>query len=324
MGKGLIAINEKIPVLAVCGATASGKTALAVQLAKHFNGEVVSSDSMQIYRGMDIGTAKPTVEEMQGVPHHMIDVADIDCNFSVSDYCEAAHSIISDIHSRHKLPVLAGGTGLYVDSLLNDIDFNRGVYDEVAREKYVKLSETVSEAELHKMLEELDPEAAAQIHMNNVKRVIRALEHIESTGEKFSDYKKRAAEKESRYNAFMLFIDRDREELYQRIDMRVDIMVKDGLIDEARRIYDRGYSRELTSMGAIGYKELFDSFDGKCTVDEAVELIKQSSRRYAKRQLTWFRRNENLCHIQAGDGMFEAAVTEVKKWLEAIDGKIQL
>ncbi|MBQ7976457.1 MAG: tRNA (adenosine(37)-N6)-dimethylallyltransferase MiaA, partial [Clostridia bacterium] len=299
MGKGLIHIKAKIPVLAVCGPTASGKTALAVELAKRFDGEVVSSDSMQIYKGMDIGTAKPTAEEMQGVVHHMLDVAEIDCNFSVSDYCRMAHKIIADIHSRGKLPVIAGGTGLYVDSLLNDIDFNSGESDRSVRLKY----ENTDAAELHALLQKLDPEAAAEIHMNNVKRVIRALEHIEITGEKFSQYKKKAASGESRYNPLILFIDWDREELYKRINLRVDIMVKEGLLDEARRIYDAGCDRSLTSMCAIGYKELFEYFDGNLTLDEAIDSIKQNSRRYAKRQLTWFRRNERLCRLNANENL---------------------
>lgn len=302
----------KIPVLAVCGPTASGKTALAVELAKRFHGEVVSSDSMQIYKGMIIGTAKPTDEEKKGIVHHMLDVVDIERNFSVSDYCDMAHGIIKDIHSRGKLPVLAGGTGLYVDSLLNDIDFNSGETDRTVRQRL----ENMDSSELYGILQTKDPEAAREIHMNNVKRVIRALEHIEITGEKFSDYKKRAASTPSRYNSLVLFIDWDRDELYRRINLRVDIMIKEGLLDEARKIYDAGYDRNLTSMCAIGYKELFEHFDGTITLDEAVESIKQNTRRYAKRQLTWFRRNKNMCVLSGGKDITKAATEAVGKWLE--------
>ncbi len=302
----------KIPVLAVCGPTASGKTTLAVELAKRFDGEVVSSDSMQIYKDMNIGTAKPTEEEKQGVVHHMLDVIEIDCNFSVSDYCDMAHRIIGDIHNRGKLPVIAGGTGLYVDSLLNDIDFNSGESRRDVREMF----SGYSPSELYEMLELKDPEAAETIHMNNVKRVIRALEHIELTGEKFSEYKKKAAGRDSRYNPLILFIDWDREELYKRINKRVDIMVDSGLLDEARRIYDIGYDRSLTSMCAIGYKELFEYFDGNLSIDEAIESIKQNSRRYAKRQLTWFRRNNDLCMLSPYENITEVAAEKVKKWLK--------
>lgn len=302
----------KIPVLAVCGPTASGKTALAAELAKRFDGEVVSSDSMQIYKGMNIGTAKPTEEEKCGIVHHMLDVVDIDHNFSVSDYCDMAHGIIKDIHNRNKLPILAGGTGLYVDSLLNDIDFNSGETDRTVRQRL----ENMEASELYGFLEAKDPESARDIHMNNVKRVIRALEHIEITGEKFSDYKKKAASSESRYNPLVLFIDWDREELYRRINLRVDIMIKDGLLDEARRIYEKNYDRNLTSMSAIGYKELFEYFDGAVSFEEAVESIKQNSRRYAKRQLTWFRRNKNMCVLTGGKDVIQDATVAVGKWLE--------
>lgn len=313
----MICIKNKIPVVAVCGPTASGKTALAIELAKAFDGEVVSADSMQIYKGMDIGTAKPTKAEMQGILHHMIDVAEIETNYSVSDYCDAAHKIIKDIHSRNKLPVIAGGTGLYVDSLLNDIDFNISDSNPEIRNSLSKLDGE----ELYRMLKDRDPEAAESIHKNNIKRVIRALEHIENTGEKFSEYKKRAADNESRYNPLVLFIDRDREELYNRINLRVDIMIKDGLLKEAEHIYNKGYDRSLTSMSAIGYKEIFDCFDGLCTLDEAVSAIKQNSRRYAKRQLTWFRRNETLHRIPASENMIAEAMQAVRCWMEETENE---
>ena len=309
-------MNNKIPLIAVCGPTASGKTALSVELAKRFDGEIVSSDSMQIYKKMDIGTAKPTIEEMQGIPHHMMSVVDIDCNFSVSDYCHKAHHIIEDIHRRGKLPILVGGTGLYVDSLLNDIDFSKGCHSEDIREKYIKLLDDEGASALHNRLAILDIEAAESIHPNNTKRVIRALEHIDLTGEKFSVYKKAASSQESRYNSLVIFIDMDRQKLYERIDKRVDIMMEEGLFQESKEIYDFGYNRSLTAMCAIGYKELFDHFDGICGIDEAVENIKRNSRRYAKRQLTWFRRSENLHRISAEGDLVCQATEVIHEWLK--------
>lgn len=309
-------ISTKIPLIAVCGPTASGKTALSIELAKRFGGEVVSSDSMQIYRQIDIGTAKPTVDEMCGIPHHMIDIADIDTPFSVSDYCEMASAVIKGISARKKLPILAGGTGLYVDSLINNIDFTKSSNDYSVREKYTKILDEDGPVALHNILKKADPTAAANIHFNNSKRVIRALEHIEITGQLFSEYKIKASSKESPYESLMFFINIDREVLYQRINKRVDIMIKNGLIDEAKFIYDQNYDRTLTAMCAIGYKELFDYFDGKCSLDEAIDSIKQNSRRYAKRQLTWFRRNDKLIHLDFNDNILENAAIKTDNWLK--------
>lgn len=288
---------------------------MAIELAKKFNGEVVSSDSMQIYREMDIGTAKPTKEEMCDIPHHMINIANIDTPFSVSDYCEIANPVIKDISNRKKLPILAGGTGLYVDSLINNIDFTKSNNDMTVREKYTNFLNENGPVELHNLLKELDSVAADNIHHNNSKRVIRALEHIEVTGGLFSDYKVGAASKKSPYKSLMFFINVDRELLYERINKRVDIMIENGLVDEAKNIYNKNYDRTLTAMCAIGYKELFDYFDGKCTLDEAVAIIKQNSRRYAKRQLTWFRRNKNLVLLDFNNDLLETAVKETEKWI---------
>lgn len=265
---------------------------------------------------MDIGTAKPTKEEMCDIPHHMIDIVDIDTPFNVSDYCEMASYVINDITNRKKLPILAGGTGLYIDSLINNIDFTKSSNDMSVREKYTEFLHENGAIELHNKLRELDPVAANSIHHNNSKRVIRALEHIEITGELFSEYKVNASSKKSPYNSLMFFINIDRELLYNRINKRVDIMIQDGLVDEAKNIYDKKYDRTLTAMCAIGYKELFDYFDGKCTLNEAVDNIKQNSRRYAKRQLTWFRRNKNLIMLDFGNDLFKNAKLETEKWLE--------
>ncbi len=304
-------IDKKIPVIVVCGPTASGKTSLSIEIAKKYDGEIVSADSMQIYRTMDIATAKPTKEEMQEAKHHMIDICDITDMFSVSDYCAMTHGIISDIFARGKMPIVCGGTGLYINSLIDDLDFSKSDENSEIRSSLSKRAEEDSGA-LYRELCERDPEAAESIHEKNVKRVIRALEHIYITGEKFSDYKKRAVEKESRYNPLFLMIDHDREVLYERINRRVDIMIEDGLLAEARKIYDMQLPRTLTSLSSIGYKELFDYFDGKCTLEAAVELIKQSSRRYAKRQLTWFRRNDKINHVKSA----EEAEKIIDKWIK--------
>ena len=273
---------------------------------------------MQIYKQMDIGTAKPSFEEMSGIVHHMIDVVDIDTPFSVSDYCESAGAIIKDILKQEKLPILAGGTGLYIDSLINNIDFSKSSNNTQVREKYTEFLNEKGAIELHNILKKLDPVAAESIHYNNSKRVIRALEHIELTGELFSDYKIKASSENSPYKSLMFFINMDREILYQRINKRVDIMIEHGLVDEAKNIYDKNYDRSLTAMCAIGYKELFDYFDGQCSLDEAIDNIKQNSRRYAKRQLTWFRRNKNLILLDFDDNLFEKASVETEKWLKNI------
>lgn len=287
---------NKIPVIVVCGPTASGKTSLSIELAKKYDGEVISADSMQIYRKMDIATAKPTKEEMQGIKHHMIDVCDISDMFSVSDYCTAAHEIIADVVSRGKMPIICGGTGLYINSLTDDLDFSESEEDKSIRDALAARARDNSE-ELYKELAEKDPLAAKSIHKNNVKRVIRALEHIYITGEKFSDYKIRASKRESRYNPLFLAVRLERDVLYERINKRVDIMMSCGLEQEARQLYDMHLPENLTSLCSIGYKELFEYFDGACSLEDAVEAIKQNSRRYAKRQLTWFRRNDKINYV---------------------------
>ncbi len=309
-------MKKNIPLLAVCGPTASGKTSLGIDIAKKYNGEIVSSDSMQIYKDMDIGTAKPTFSEMQGVVHHMFDIVPISSNYSVSDYCTRAHGIIENIHSRGCLPILAGGTGLYVDSLINDIDFSKGAHDENIRQKYLQIYNEHGGEYLWGLLLKEDREAAENIHANNTKRVIRALEHLELTGQKFSEYKQIAASRKSRYNSLVLYIDMDRQKLYERINRRVDIMIEAGLVDEAKKLYDMNYDRSLTAMCAIGYKELFEYFDGNITLEAAIDDIKQNSRRYAKRQMTWFRRNKDMKILSGEQNLLNQAVPIIEKWLE--------
>ncbi|MBQ8724719.1 MAG: tRNA (adenosine(37)-N6)-dimethylallyltransferase MiaA [Oscillospiraceae bacterium] len=285
--------NEKIPVLAVVGPTASGKTALGAALAKEYGGEVVSADSMQIYKGMSIATAKPTFEEMQGIPHHLIDFLDMGAAFSVADYVSLAGEVIRDIRSRERLPVVVGGTGLYVSSLLDNIQFSEFQSNSDLRDELAAFAEKNGKEALHGRLAELDPEAASEIHPNNLVRVIRALEVCIETGEKFSVQKEKGRSAETPYRSCIIGLDyEDRTILYDRINRRVDMMMEAGLEEEAFRVWQGGKMK--TAANAIGYKELVPYFEGKASLEECVEEIKLQTRHYAKRQLTWFRRNKQI------------------------------
>lgn len=286
-------------ILAVAGPTASGKTALAIELAKRFSGEVVSCDSMQIYKGMDVGTAKPDKEEMSGIPHHMIDIATPEERFSVAEYCRLARAAIDEIHSRGKLPILAGGTGLYMDSVLNNTDFKDFQGDAAFCSEMQSLAERQGNHAVHRLLFEKDPTAAQSIHPNNLKRVIRALEVCHVTGKTFTQVNAESIRKPV-YDAYVLGIETDRQLLYDRIDRRVDIMLERGLLDEVKQLKAAGIGRDTTAMQAIGYKELLDFLDGAVSLQAAVDKIKQESRRYAKRQLTWFRRNPDINWVGIG------------------------
>ena len=286
-------MGNKIDVLAVVGPTASGKTKLSVELAKALNGEIVSADSMQIYKGMDIGTAKPTFEEMQGIPHHLMGFLDSKENFSVAIYVEMAHKIIADIHSKGKLPIVTGGTGLYVDSLLNSIKFFDNTSDDSIRDKYSKLLEEKGLDYLLEKLKKIDYETYEKLlEQRNAKRIIRALEFFEVTGKTISE-QNRLSKQDSPYNPIKIGLTcRDRQVLYDRINLRVDLMLKDGLLEEAEKVLNSDLSN--TAEKAIGYKELIPYFNGESTLDECVEVLKMNTRRYAKRQLTWFRRDQEI------------------------------
>ena len=282
-------------ILVIVGPTASGKTRMAVELAKAHNGEVVSADSMQIYRRMDIGTAKPTAEEMDGIPHHMIDVANPEEDFSVARYVELASACVDDILARGKLPIVAGGTGLYVDSLLSGRTFAAFSPESALRKELeAELAERGGEA----MLEELsrvDPEAAARLHPNDHKRIVRALEVYRSTGRTISEHNRETRALPPRYEALTIGLNfQDRADLWARIDARVDQMAADGLEREVRELLSSGLSPRCTAMQAIGYKEFVAAVEGDMTWREAEELVKLRSRQYAKRQLTWFRRNPEV------------------------------
>ena len=282
--------NRIIPV--IVGPTAVGKTKYAVQIARKLNGEIVSADSMQIYRFMDIGSAKPTEEEQAAARHHLVDAVDPREPFSVAQYRHMAKECIEDIFQRDKLPVISGGTGLYVNALIYDMDFSAPPADLEQREKYRKTAEEKGPQYLHDILNDFDPDAAARIHPNNVRKVIRAIEAAKS-GEKIPSFET-SFRSTSDYRCILIGLQRDRAELYDRINRRVDQMISDGLEDEIRSLMSMGLSSSDISMKGIGYKEMIDAMNGRITMEEATELIKRNSRRYAKRQMTWFRRYPDI------------------------------
>ena len=290
------------PIICIAGPTASGKTALAVELAKELNGEVVSCDSMQVYKRMDIGTAKPTFEEMQGIPHHMIDVAEPDEDFSVSRYCCLAAPIVDNIVARGKTAIIAGGTGLYMDSLIRGNAFapfpSTGV-----RERLETQADSEGMEFLLNWLRSIDPEAAARLHLSDRKRIIRALEVYLETGQTITEHNRKTQQIPPKYTPLWLGLDfADRAELYRRIDRRVDMMLEMGLISEIQNLLASGIPPRCTAMQAIGYKEFVAALHGEETIAQAAEEVKKSSRHYAKRQLTWFRRNPKLHWLKRQTG----------------------
>ncbi len=294
-------------IICIAGPTASGKTALAVALAKELNGEVVSCDSMQLYRRMDIGTAKPTQDEMQGIPHHMLDVAEPDEDFSVSRYCTMASQIVDDIVARGKTAIIAGGTGLYMDSLIRGNDF-APFPSTGQRERLEAQADEIGMKAMLELLRGIDPEAAARLHLADRKRIIRALEVYYETGETITEHNRRTQLLPPRYEPIWLGPDFEpRSALYERIDRRVDLMLEQGLLEEIRALLASGIPQKCTAMQAIGYKEFVAALDGRCPIEEAAEEVKKSSRHYAKRQLTWFRRNKQMHWLtrRAGDGSEE-------------------
>ena len=285
--------NDKPFVLAVVGPTASGKTWLGVELAKIYGGEVISADSMQIYKGMDIASAKPTEAEKQGIPHHLMGILDRDVSFSAADYVSLANEKIQEVLSRGKLPIIVGGTGLYIDSLLENVKFSEGGSDEAYRQELYAFARENGNEALHARLAEMDSEAAEGIHPNNLVRVVRAMEVCHVTGRKFSDLKRESRMVESPYESLIIGLNyENRQTLYDRIDLRVDEMVKAGLVEEARQLWQE--SGMKTAANAIGYKELIPYFEGKAELSDCIAIIKQETRRYAKRQLTWFRKNGRI------------------------------
>ena len=307
-------------IICVAGPTASGKTALAVELAKELNGEVVSCDSMQVYRRMDIGTAKPTEEEKQGIVHHMLDVADPWEEFSVSRYCAMAGPIVDDIIARGKTAIIAGGTGLYMDSLIKGNDFAPFPATGM-RERLETQADAEGMGAMHALLASIDPDSANRLPINDRKRIIRALEVYYETGETITAHNIKTQAIPPKYNPVWLGLDfADRADLYARIDLRVSIMLEQGLEEEIRTLLSEGIPPKCTAMQAIGYKEFVDAMDGRISIAEAADQVRQSSRRYAKRQLTWFRRNPNIHWlVRNADTKMEEILASARQFMRISD-----
>ena len=280
----------KKPLIVIGGPTACGKTGFSIKLAKKIGGEIISADSMQVYRYMDIGTAKVTPEEADGVPHYLIDEFDPDEEYNVMLFQQKAKAYMEEIWAKGKTPILVGGTGFYINALLYDNDFTETENDTSYREECYKLAQEQGPEVLFERLKEVDPEYAEIMHANNVKRVTRALEYHYLTGQKFSEHNAEQKEKETPYDAAVIILNMDREKLYERIELRIDLMMQEGLLEEVKGLLDKGYTPDLVSMQGIGYKEFIPYFNGECTLEEAVTQLKTNTRRFAKRQLTWFRR----------------------------------
>lgn len=285
---------SKKPMIILTGPTAVGKTALSIALAKSVNGAVISADSMQVYKHMDIGSAKIMPEEMQGVPHYLVDELEPSDEFHVVRFVELAKKYLEQIYTAGQIPIIVGGTGFYIQALLYDIDFTEQECDEAYRSRLEALAKENGAKHLHSMLREVDPESAEAIHANNIKRVIRALEFYHLSGEKISAHNEKERQKASPYNFAYYVLSDDRAKLYANIDKRVDLMVEKGLVDEVTKLKEMGYHREMVSMQGLGYKEMLDYLDGKCTLEEAIYIIKRETRHFAKRQLTWFRRERDV------------------------------
>ena len=295
----------KKPLIILTGPTAVGKTELSVKLAKALQGEIISADSIQVYKYMDIGSAKVTKEEMEGVKHYLIDELMPDEEFNIFYFKEKAKEYVNEIYKNNHIPIVAGGTGFYIQSLLYDIEFKNEESDDQIRNELYQLYEKQGAAYIHNMLKEIDPESAAAIHENNVKRVIRAIEYYQLNGEKISTHNDREKQKNSPYKFKYYCLNMDRKLLYERINKRVDIMVENGLVEEVKSLLNMGYSKNLVSMQGIGYKEIILYLEGNITLEEAVEMIKQETRRFAKRQLTWFRREKEVTFINYEDFDFD-------------------
>lgn len=298
------------PLIILTGPTAVGKTALSIGLAKAVNGEIISADSMQVYRKMNIGTAKIEQSEMQGVRHHLIDILDPSEEFNVVLFKRYALEAMEDIYSRGKIPVIVGGTGFYIQALLYDIDFEDNDNDMSYREELQRLAAEKGNSYIHDMLSKVDPESAEKIHENNVKRVIRALEFYRKTGMKISEHNETEAQKESPYNFEYFVLNDDRSKLYDRIDRRIDIMLEQGLEAEVRQLVSEGYSRDLVSMQGLGYKEIIDYIQGRCSFDEAVYTLKRDTRHFAKRQITWFKREKHVTWVNKNEYDSESCILE--------------
>lgn len=285
----------------ISGPTAVGKTNISIALAKAVNGEIISADSMQVYKGMDIGTAKIRPEEMQGVPHHLIDILEPSEDFNVVVFANRAKKLVKEINERGHVPIVVGGTGFYIQALLYDIDFTDNDDDMTYREELEKTAEDKGPEFLHKMLEDVDPKSAEAIHMNNVKRVIRALEFYRKSNMKISDHNEEQKLKESPYDYKYFALTHNRDVIYDRIEKRIDIMLSEGLVDEVKGLLGNNISRDSVSMQGLGYKEIAAYLCGECSLDEAVYILKRDTRHFAKRQLTWLRRERDVIWLDKSE-----------------------
>lgn len=299
----------KKPLVILTGPTAAGKTKLSVALAEAIGGEIISADSMQVYRRMDIGSAKIRPEEMKGIPHHLIDILEPVEEFNVVRFQTLAKEALKQIYERNRIPIVAGGTGFYIQALLYDIDFTENKEQPKIRSELEDFAREKGAEALHRMLKEADPKGAEQIHASNVKRVIRALEYYRLTGERISEHNEAQRQKESPYNAAYFVLNDERAHLYERIDARVDVMLKEGLLEEVKALKAMGVSRGMVSMQGLGYKEMLSCLEGEISFQEAVRILKRDTRHFAKRQLTWFRRERDVIWLNQPD--FEYAQEKI-------------
>lgn len=287
----------KKPLIIITGPTAVGKTQISIKLAKAINAEIISADSMQVYRHMDIGTAKINKEQMNGVKHYLIDILEPQEEFNVVNFKTYAKAAIKDIYNKGKLPIIVGGTGFYIQALLYDIDFKKSKEDPIYRQKLEALAKEKGNNYLHSKLEEVDSEAATKIHPNNIKKVIRALEYYKETGERISEHNKEQEKKESPYNFSYIVLTDEREHLYERINLRVDQMIEKGLVGEVKELLSKGCKKDMVSMQGLGYKEIIAFIEGETNLEESIYRLKRDTRHFAKRQLTWFKREKEVTWI---------------------------
>lgn len=297
---------KKKPLIILTGPTAVGKTKASIGLAKAVDGEIISADSMQVYRHMDIGSAKIKPEEMEGIPHHLIDVLEPDDEFHVVKFQQLAKKAMREIWERGHIPIVTGGTGFYIQALLYDIDFDENEKEDACRKELEAYAREHGTEALHEKLALVDPSSAEMIHPNNIKRVIRALEFYEQTGKRISEHNETQRQRESPYAFAYFVLTDDRAHLYERINRRVDQMIEEGLVNEVQALKDKGYTKQLVSMQGLGYKEILDYLDGNCTLEEAIYTIKRDTRHFAKRQLTWFKRERDVIWINKQSFGYEA------------------
>lgn len=315
-------MTKKIPLLVLVGPTAVGKTSTSIEVAKALNAEIISADSMQIYKYMDIGTAKITLEEMDGIKHYMIDELLPDEEFSVSDFKNKTEDYIKEILEKGKLPMVVGGTGLYINSLVYSLDFTKAVSNQELRNKYQEMAKSQGNEYIYDELKRVDPKSADRIHINDTKRIIRALEIYHETGTPMSYYYKDFRQPNTKYNIVMIGLNMDRKKLYNRINRRVDIMLEEGLLEEVKSLLNKGYHENLTSLQGLGYKEIIKYIKDEYSLEEAIELLKRDSRRFAKRQLTWFRRDDRISWVNVDE--YQDSKEIVNKIVDLVNNNLDL